>query len=111
MLPSYSPKGRKRSQQLQLWKRAGLVGGVFILALFLWVQYTILTTNLGGIPAHVGELQGATQQDSQHPDNNEQAHLRGNEHQPQPTAAVGKEEVETDAVNRAAAAGGGSSWS
>ncbi|KAF1774957.1 Glycoside hydrolase family 47 [Phytophthora cactorum] len=80
MLPSYSPKGRKRSQQLQLWKRVALLGVVCILLLFLWVQYTILTTNLGGVPAHVGELQGATNQAAQHPDNhNEQAHLRGKE--------------------------------
>ncbi|KAG6616782.1 putative mannosyl-oligosaccharide alpha-1,2-mannosidase [Phytophthora cinnamomi] len=106
MLPSYSPKGRKRSQQLQLWKRAGLVGGVFVLALFLWVQYTILTTNLGGVPAHVGELQGATQQDSQHPGNNEQTHLRGIEHQAQP-AATAATTVEKEAAIHAAGAGGG----
>ncbi|GMF30324.1 unnamed protein product [Phytophthora fragariaefolia] len=104
MLPSYSAKGRKRSQQLQLWKRAGLVGGAFTLLLFLWVQYTILTTNLGGIPSHVGELQGAAQQDPQHPDNNEQAHLRGNELQVQPSAAAA---VAQEAVNHAAGAGGG----
>eukprot|EP00644_Phytophthora_capsici_P001966 jgi/Phyca11/530700/estExt2_fgenesh1_pm.C_PHYCAscaffold_740013 len=75
MLPSFSAKSRKRSQQLQTWKRVGILGGVFILSLFVWVQYTILTTNLGGVPAHVGELQGATNQDTR----NGNAHLRGNE--------------------------------
>ncbi|KAK1940767.1 Mannosyl-oligosaccharide 1 [Phytophthora citrophthora] len=82
MLPSYSQKSHKRSQQLQLWKRVGILGGVFILSLFVWVQYTIVTTNLGGVPAHVGELQGATnQEDTQ----NGNAHLRGNEHFTQTT--------------------------
>ncbi|KAG2786348.1 Mannosyl-oligosaccharide 1,2-alpha-mannosidase [Phytophthora cactorum] len=100
MLPSYSPKGRKRSQQLQLWKRVALLGVVCILLLFLWVQYTILTTNLGGVPAHVGELQGATNQAAQHPDNhNEQAHLRGKEQlQQQPS--------EINAANHVAGGGG-----
>ncbi|ETI37066.1 hypothetical protein F441_16758 [Phytophthora nicotianae CJ01A1] len=100
MLPSYSPKGRKRSPQLQLWKRVALLGVVFILLLFLWVQYTILTTNLGGIPAHVDELQGATNQEGQHPDNrNEQAHLRGNEHLKQRPSEI-------NAVNHATGGGG-----
>ncbi|GMF24051.1 unnamed protein product [Phytophthora lilii] len=82
--------------------RAGLVGGVCVLLLFLWVQYTILTTNLGGVPAHVGELQGATQQDAQQrpSTDHEQVHLRGNEHHA--TQGV----TETDAANHAATAGG-----
>ncbi|KAF4131709.1 Glycosyl hydrolase family 47 [Phytophthora infestans] len=100
MLPSYSPKGRKRSQQLPLWKRVALIGLICILLLFLWVQYTILTTNLGGVPAHVGELQGATNQVAQRPEDNhnEQAHLRGDEHQQQPS--------EINAVNHATGGGG-----
>ncbi|POM77585.1 Mannosyl-oligosaccharide alpha-1,2-mannosidase, partial [Phytophthora palmivora] len=98
MLPSYSPKGRKRSQQLQLWKRTGLLIGAIILSLFLWVQYTILTTSLGGVPTHVGELQGATKQVSQH---NEQAHLRGNEH------TQGQEPAKDNAANPVSVGGGG----
>jgi len=98
MLPSYSPKSRKRSTQLVLWKRAALVGGVCILVLFVWLQYTIVTTNLGGVPAHVDELQGATQQDPDKQHTDEQAHLRGNEHLPQ---------TETEAANNAAAGGAG----
>ncbi|KAF4321122.1 hypothetical protein BBO99_00004017 [Phytophthora kernoviae] len=98
MLPSY--RGRKRSQ-LQLWKRVSIVVGVCILCLFLWVQYTIITTNLDNVPSHVDELQGATQQDEPV---DTQAHLRGLPHTTQqqktPVKSTG-EETEGAAMNHA----------
>ncbi|RLN85884.1 hypothetical protein BBJ28_00017110 [Nothophytophthora sp. Chile5] len=99
MLPSYRPQGRKRSQLLR-WKRVGMAGGLCVLGLFVWVQYTILTTSLGSAPSHVGELQGATQQDGDQ--NHEAAHLRGIRHPSSTTTASGEDPggVDTEFFDR-----------
>ncbi|RLN68065.1 hypothetical protein BBJ28_00001172 [Nothophytophthora sp. Chile5] len=96
MLPSYRPQGKKRSQLLR-WKRVGMVVGLCVLGLFVWVQYTILTTNLGSVPSHVEELQGATQQDGDQ--NHEAAHLRGVRQPISATTAAGADPgvVDTEA--------------
>ncbi|CAI5723676.1 unnamed protein product [Peronospora destructor] len=85
--------GHKRSKQLKLWKNARLAGGISIVLLFLYVQ---LTLNIK-VPAHVGDLHGATKQDWQHPDDevNEKGHLRGKKRLPMQTL------VKTDASSHA----------
>ncbi|KAG7400237.1 Mannosyl-oligosaccharide 1,2-alpha-mannosidase IB [Phytophthora boehmeriae] len=101
MLPSSRQVPSRKRSQLQLWKRVGLSISCCVLCLFLWVQYTIVTTQLGGAPSHVDELQGATQQDE--PPTDSQKRLRGVPAPPRPLQTATKDGALDQALEGAAA--------
>ncbi|CEG38792.1 mannosyl-oligosaccharide alpha- [Plasmopara halstedii] len=64
---NHATKVNSRLQRLQHWRYIRLLGGVCLLMLFLWVQYSILTTDISSNPV---DLHSTTKSD----------HLRGNDH-------------------------------
>lgn len=63
MLPTRSSGRGPRGPPPPRWRRPVLAALALSFGLFVWMQYTIVTTHLGEAPATVAQLQGATRQD------------------------------------------------